>query len=250
MNSEGTLDEQGKEFKAIGESGIKIGTSLSIAEHIPWLRWMFTLEEEAFAKHEDRRGRLTGTIMEEHVLAFRKSTRVTSLFTLEKRLKFTYNRNCTDNLGKSLLVKKYPGAVAFNNITRLAFGKRFANSEGIIDEQQSKDKNSRPSIQKAQEELDHVIGYERLMTELDFSNLPYLMNMVKESLRLHPPSPLMLPHRANANVKIGDYDIPKGSNVHVNIWAIARDPTVWEYPSEFRPERFLEDDVNMKGHDF
>ncbi|KAK1578545.1 hypothetical protein Q3G72_031106 [Acer saccharum] len=104
--------------------------------------------------------------------------------------------------------------------------------------------------QKAQEELDHVIGFERVMTDSDFSNLPYLQSVAKEGLRLHPPTPLMLPHQANANVKIGGYDIPKGSNVHVNVWAIARDPKVWKDPLEFRPEQFFEEDVDMKGHNF
>lgn len=104
--------------------------------------------------------------------------------------------------------------------------------------------------QKAQEELDKVIGFERVMTETDFSSLPYLQCVAKEALRLHPPTPLMLPHRANTNVKIGGYDIPKGSNVHVNVWAVARDPAVWKDATEFRPERFLEEDVDMKGHDF
>lgn len=104
--------------------------------------------------------------------------------------------------------------------------------------------------QKAQEELDRVIGFERVMSEKDFSSLPYLQSVAKEAMRLHPPTPLMLPHRSNANVKVGGYDIPKGSNVHVNVWAIARDPAVWKDPDEFRPERFLEEDVDMKGHDF
>lgn len=104
--------------------------------------------------------------------------------------------------------------------------------------------------QKAQEELDRVIGVDRVMTETDFSNLPYLQCVAKEALRLHPPTPLMLPHKANANVKIGGYDIPKGSIVHVNVWAVARDPEVWKDPLEFRPERFLEEDVEMKGHDY
>lgn len=104
--------------------------------------------------------------------------------------------------------------------------------------------------QKAQEELDRVIGSERIMTESDFSKLPYLQSVAKEALRLHPPTPLMLPHKANTNIKIGGYDVPKGSIVHVNVWAIARDPATWQEPLEFRPERFLEDDVDMKGHDF
>lgn len=108
-----------------------------------------------------------------------------------------------------------------------------------------------PRVQrKAQEELDRVIGSSRVMNETDFSNLPYLQCVVKEALRLHPPTPMMLPHKARANTKLGGYDIPKGSIVHVNVWAIARDPAVWKVPLEFWPERFLEQDVDMKGHDF
>ncbi|MQL87142.1 hypothetical protein Taro_019684 [Colocasia esculenta] len=60
----------------------------------------------------------------------------------------------------------------------------------------------------------------------------------------------MLPHRANADVKLVGYDVPKGSNVLVNVWAIARNPAVWKDPLEFRPERFADEDVDMKGHDF
>lgn len=108
-----------------------------------------------------------------------------------------------------------------------------------------------PRVQKkAQEELDRVIGQERIMTELDFSNLPYLQALAKESLRLHPPTPLMLPHKAKAHVKIGGYDVPKGSIVYVNVWGLGRDSNVWRDPNEFRPERFFEEDVDMKGHDF
>ena len=67
------MDEQGVEFKAIVANGLKLGASLAMAEHIPWLRWMFPLEEEAFAKHGARRDRLTRAIMEEHTQARQKS---------------------------------------------------------------------------------------------------------------------------------------------------------------------------------
>lgn len=73
VNTEGVMDEQGLEFKAIVANGLKLGASLAMAEHIPWLRWMFPLEEEAFAKHGARRDRLTRAIMEEHTLARQKS---------------------------------------------------------------------------------------------------------------------------------------------------------------------------------
>lgn len=100
--------------------------------------------------------------------------------------------------------------------------------------------------QRIQDELDRVIGHERIISEADFSSLPYLECVVKESLRLHPPTPLMLPPKA----KIAGYDIPRSATVIVNIWAIARDPKTWEQPTEFRSYRFLEEDIDVKGHDF
>ncbi|KAB5519272.1 hypothetical protein DKX38_023591 [Salix brachista] len=73
MNSEGIIDEQGQEFKAIVSNGLRLGASLTISEHIPWLQWMFPLEEEAVEKHNARRDGLTRVIMEEHSSARKKS---------------------------------------------------------------------------------------------------------------------------------------------------------------------------------
>lgn len=73
VNAEGIMDEQGVEFKAIVANGLKLGASLSMAEHIPWLRWMYPLEEDAFAKHGARRDRLTRAIIEEHTEARNKT---------------------------------------------------------------------------------------------------------------------------------------------------------------------------------
>ncbi|TXG70245.1 hypothetical protein EZV62_005180 [Acer yangbiense] len=235
VNSEGVMDKQGDELKAIVSTGVKIGGSLTMAEHIPWLRWMFPLKEEAFTKNGDRRDRLSRAIMEEHTLARQNSGGakqhfVDALLTLQDKY----------DLSEDTIIGLLWDMITAGTDTT-AITVEWAMAELI--------KNPRVQ-QKAQEELDRVIGFERVMTESDFSNLPYLQSVAKEGLRLHPPTPLMLPHRANANVKIGGYDIPKGSNVHVNVWAIARDPKVWKDPLEFRPERFFEEDVDMKGHDF
>ncbi|GMJ12161.1 cytochrome P450, family 98, subfamily A, polypeptide 3, REDUCED EPIDERMAL FLUORESCENCE 8 [Hibiscus trionum] len=235
MNYEGIMNEQGKEFKAIMANGLKLGASLSVAEHIPWLRWMFPSEEEAFTKHGARRDRLTQAIMEEHILARQKSGGakqhfVDALLTLQDKY------DLSDDTIIGLLWDMITAGM-----DTIAISIEWAMAELV----------QNPRVQKkAQEELDRVIGFERVMSEIDFSNLPYLQSVVKEALRLHPPTPLMLPHRANANVKIGGYDIPKGTTVLVNVWAVGRDPAVWKDPEDFRPERFLEEDVNMKGHDF
>ncbi|KAH1069646.1 Cytochrome P450 98A2 [Glycine max] len=235
VNSEGVMDEQGVEFKAIVENGLKLGASLAMAEHIPWLRWMFPLEEGAFAKHGARRDRLTRAIMTEHTEARKKSGGakqhfVDALLTLQDKY----------DLSEDTIIGLLWDMITAGMDTT-AISVEWAMAELI--------RNPRVQ-QKVQEELDRVIGLERVMTEADFSSLPYLQCVIKEAMRLHPPTPLMLPHRANANVKVGGYDIPKGSNVHVNVWAVARDPAVWKDPLEFRPERFLEEDVDMKGHDF
>ncbi|KAG5242500.1 p-coumaryl-CoA 3'-hydroxylase [Salix suchowensis] len=235
VNAEGIIDEQGLEFKAIVSNGLKLGASLAMAEHIPWLRWMFPLEEDAFAKHGARRDRLTRAIMDEHTLARQTSGGakhhfVDALLTLQEKY----------DLSEDTIIGLLWDMITAGMDTT-AISVEWAMAELI--------KNPRVQ-QKAQEELDSVVGFERVMTEADFSGLPYLQCVAKEALRLHPPTPLMLPHRANANVKVSGYDIPKGSNVHVNVWAIARDPAAWKNPLEFRPERFLEEDVDMKGHDF
>jgi coumaroylquinate(coumaroylshikimate) 3'-monooxygenase len=73
LDAEGELDEQGREFKDIVTRGIKIGASLSIAEHIRWLRWLNPVDEDMYKAHGDRRDRLTVRIMEEHAKAFKTS---------------------------------------------------------------------------------------------------------------------------------------------------------------------------------
>ncbi|KAK2664030.1 hypothetical protein Ddye_002604 [Dipteronia dyeriana] len=88
------------------------------------------------------------------------------------------------------------------------------------------------------------------MIESDISNLSYLQCTVKESMRLHPPTTLMLPQRANSHIKIGGYDIPEGTIFHVNVWATVLHPSIWDDPLEFKPERLVHNNVDIKGHDF
>lgn len=89
VNSEGVMDEQGLEFKAIVANGLKFGASLSLGEYVSWLKWMFPLDEEAFAKHGARRDRLTRAIMDEHTRARKESGArqhfVDALLTLQEK---------------------------------------------------------------------------------------------------------------------------------------------------------------------
>ncbi|XP_050375163.1 geraniol 8-hydroxylase-like [Argentina anserina] len=92
---------------------------------------------------------------------------------------------------------------------------------------------------KAQAELEQVIGKRKLVEESDVARLPYLQAILKETFRLHPTAPLLLPRSAGAKIEIGGYIIPKGAQVLINAWAIGKDPNTWENPNLFMPERFL-----------
>ncbi|CAL4939528.1 unnamed protein product [Urochloa decumbens] len=107
------------------------------------------------------------------------------------------------------------------------------------------------ALTKATEELDRVIGRERLVTEQDIPNLPYMEAVVKEAMRLHPVTPLLAPRMSREDASMGDYDVPSGTLAFVNVWAIGRDPAVWGgAANEFRPERFVGSSLDVKGQDF
>ncbi|KAK4375198.1 hypothetical protein RND71_005875 [Anisodus tanguticus] len=82
------------------------------------------------------------------------------------------------------------------------------------------------------------------------NSLPYLRAVVKETLRLRPAAPLLLPRKALNDTEMFGYTVPKNSQVFVNAWAIGRDPKSWVRPLEFLPQRFIESSVDYKGRDF
>ncbi|KAL3696130.1 hypothetical protein R1sor_010206 [Riccia sorocarpa] len=104
---------------------------------------------------------------------------------------------------------------------------------------------------KLQQEIDQVVGQHRAVEESDLPQLKYLEAVVKESLRLHPVVPLLLPHENLVKTKVFGYDIPAQTRVYLNVYAIQRDPQVWENPLTFKPERFLKkENKDFRGHDF
>ncbi|GLT91004.1 hypothetical protein SLE2022_089140 [Rubroshorea leprosula] len=105
-------------------------------------------------------------------------------------------------------------------------------------------------LRKVQEELDAVVGRDNIVEESHIHKLPYLLAIMKESLRLHPVLPLMVPRCPSQTCTVGGYTIPKGSRVFVNVWAIHRDPSIWENPLEFNPDRFLNSNWDFSGSDF
>ncbi|KAJ3772039.1 cytochrome P450 1 [Lentinula raphanica] len=98
-----------------------------------------------------------------------------------------------------------------------------------------------PDIQrKGQEEIDRVIGQDRLPTFEDRSSLPYVEAIYREVMRLYPPLPNGVPHVSMNDNFYRGYYIPKGCLVIPNIWAMNRDEEFYTNPTEFLPERHLD----------
>ncbi|KAL0739774.1 hypothetical protein Bca4012_081287 [Brassica carinata] len=106
------------------------------------------------------------------------------------------------------------------------------------------------TMAKAQAEMDYVLGQNGIVQESDIPQLPYLQAVVKETFRLHPPAPLLVPRKAESDVEVLGYMIRKDTQVLVNVWAIGRDPSVWENPTQFEPERFSGKETDVKGRDY
>ncbi|XP_021749845.1 cytochrome P450 71A9-like [Chenopodium quinoa] len=109
------------------------------------------------------------------------------------------------------------------------------------------------TMKKAQDELKEVVKGKQRVEESDLHKLAYLKLVIKETLRLHPPVPLLVPRETTAPCTIiGGYEIPAKTRVLINAKAIAMDPNVWHTPNPnvFEPERFLNSSIDYKGLDF
>lgn len=105
-------------------------------------------------------------------------------------------------------------------------------------------------MKKVQKELENVVGVEKMVDESDLESLEYLDMVVKETMRLHPVAPLLLPHASMEDCTIEGFYIPKESHIIVNAWAIGRDPFAWTDPEKFFPERFEGSSIDLRGRDF
>ncbi|CAI0413773.1 unnamed protein product [Linum tenue] len=95
------------------------------------------------------------------------------------------------------------------------------------------------AMQKVIKELDEVVGRSYAVEEFHLPKLCYLDVAIKETIRLHPTVPILVPRSARGDSDLGGYTFPKGATVFINAYAIQRDPYLWDSPLEFRPERFL-----------
>uniref|UniRef100_A0A7N0V178 Cytochrome P450 n=1 Tax=Kalanchoe fedtschenkoi TaxID=63787 RepID=A0A7N0V178_KALFE len=237
IDDEGVANEEGLELDAIIRESAMLNSSIALMDCVPWLGgigWM--IGKKRFLRCQDRKTGFTRRMLAE----------------CEARAKEGDGASKEYFLG-ALVSLREAHDLSEDNILGLVWDMITASLDtaAVAVEWAMAHLMKSPSmLAEAQDELERVTGPDKAMTELDFPKLQYLRCVVKETLRLHPSTPLMLPHKAKVETKIGGYDVPKGASVAVNVWAIARDPAVWKDPHAFQPERFLSVDIDMTGRDF
>ncbi|CAI0399190.1 unnamed protein product [Linum tenue] len=104
---------------------------------------------------------------------------------------------------------------------------------------------------KSQEEVREAIEKTGFVKEEDIEQLPYLKAVVKETMRLQPAAPLLLPRESSQDCNLEGFKIPAKTTVYINAWVIGRDPEAWgENLEEFKPERFMHTSIDLKGRHF
>lgn len=167
-----------------------------------------------------------------------KSTEVDVLATLLKMSKEDESKLSLDDIKHLLLDLFVAGTDTTSNTIEWAMTELIRNPAKMA---------------KAQAELDEILGKDdAFVQESAIARLPYMQAIVKETLRLHPPGPFLIPHKANADVDLRGYVVPRNAQLLVNVWAMGRDPATWRNPTAFCPERFMEEEcgVDFRGQHF
>ncbi|XP_045787703.1 trimethyltridecatetraene synthase-like [Trifolium pratense] len=229
------------EFKKMLEELFMLNGVLNIGDFIPWINF---LDFQGYVKRMKALGKkfdwFMEHVLEEHIEKRKNAKDYVAKDMVDVLLQLAEDPNLEVKLER-------PGVKGFTQ-DLIAGG---TESSTVTVEWAMSELMKNPEIfKKATEELDRVIGKDRWVEENDFVNLPYLYAIAKETMRLHPVAPLLVPREAREDCNVDGYDIPKGTLIFVNSWGIGRDSNSWDNPYEFNPERFIGNDIDVKGHDY
>ncbi|WVZ65098.1 hypothetical protein U9M48_014519 [Paspalum notatum var. saurae] len=231
-----------EEFKWMLDELFLLNGVLNIGDSIPWLDWM---DLQGYIKRMKKLSKMFDRFLE-HVVEEHDQRR------LREGKSFVAN----DMVDVLLQIADDPTLeVELNRESVKAFTQDLiaggTESSAVTVEWAISELLKKPDvIAKATEELDRVIGRGRWVTEKDIPSLPYVDAIVKETMRLHPVAPMLVPRLSREDTTVAGYDIPAGTRVLVSVWSIGRDPELWEAPEEFMPERFLGSKLDVKGQDY
>ncbi|XP_039828471.1 cytochrome P450 81Q32-like [Panicum virgatum] len=227
-NADTDMSPEAHEFKQIVDDVVPYLGTANMWDYLPVLRWLdvFGVRHKLVAAVNRRNAFLRRLVDAERRRVSggggdsEKSSVIAVLLSLQKSEPEVY----TDTMILSLCANLFgAGTETTSTTTEWAMALLLNHPE---------------KLKKAQAEIDAAVGTSRLIAPDDLPRLGYLQSIINETLRLYPAAPLLLPHQSSTDCKVGGYDVPRGTMLLVNVYAIHRDPAVWEDPTEFRPERF------------
>ncbi|KAK3000598.1 hypothetical protein RJ639_021553 [Escallonia herrerae] len=214
---------------------------MNACEYIPVLGWVdYKGFEKKLVDLQRRRDEFLQGLIDEHrnirtgnsSCAEKRKTMVEALLLLQKAEPEYY----TDYIIKGIVVLLFTAGTHTSALTM-----EWAMSLML---------NHPEVLEKARKEIDSNIQPGHLLEDSDLAKVPYLRCIITETLRLFPVAPLLLPHLSSEDCVIEGYDIPRGTMLLVNAWAIQRDPNVWEDATMFKPERFEGTEAGREGFKF
>ncbi|XP_048335699.1 cytochrome P450 81Q32-like [Ziziphus jujuba] len=224
-----TDKEEAQNFREVIEEVFASGGATNPGDFLPIFKWIgingYERKIEKLAKRTDRL--LQGLIEEHRRNEGSRNTIIDHLLSLQQSQPEYY----TDQIIKGFVLIMLLAGTDTSAVTLEWAMSNLLNHPHILE--------------KARAELDAQIGQQKLVDESDLSKLPYLQNIISETLRLYPAAPLLVPHCSSQHCTIGGYDIPRDTILLVNAWAIHRDPELWDNPESFKPERFEKGDVEV-----
>nr|GMC64110.1 cytochrome P450 81E8-like [Ipomoea batatas] len=212
-------DKEAMEFRELIKEAFMSGGE--VLDFLPFLRWIsYRNVEKNMKKLSERLDSSLQGLVDEHRHDKSRNSMIDHLLSLQESQPEYY----TDEIIKGLMMVMLLGGTDTSSVTMEWAMAILLNHPRVLD--------------KARAEIDNLVGQERAIEEEDLPKLKYLQNIILETFRLFSSAPLLVPHCSSDDCKIGGYDIPRGTMLLVNAWAIHRDPKLWDDPTSFKPERF------------
>ncbi|KAH7856178.1 hypothetical protein Vadar_033596 [Vaccinium darrowii] len=234
---------EGHEFFDAMSKVMELAGKPNVADFLPYLKWM---DPMGIKRNADRHMGRIMTIAAKFVTERIQQKKHSSIEKVHKDFLDVMLEYEGDG-------KEGPDKISERNVTIIILEMFFGGSEttsSTLEWAMVELLRNPDSMRKVKEEMDSIIGIYGKVEEKNMDDLPYLQAVVKETLRLHPAVPFLLPRNAIEDSSFMGYQIPKNTQVFVNVWAIGRDPESWDDPLSFKPERFLGKNIEYKGQHF
>ncbi|KAG6402534.1 hypothetical protein SASPL_134730 [Salvia splendens] len=231
--------EERTRFKEIVAESFKVSGATNIGDFVPVLRWIGMDKIESKLKElQVKTDNFMQDLIDEHRRSKSEKKKQMNSTLIDVLLELQENgpQNYKDEIIRGMM-QVY--TVIFSTRDAVSRYKHVSIDNGMGP---SLLLNNPDALTKAQAEIDRQIGHSRLVDDSDLPHLPYLQAVIKETFRVCPVGPMLVPYELSKVCTVGGYRVPSGTMLFVNAWAIQRDPKIWQDPTKFKHERFFDFD--------